>query len=169
MFVVYRVSLLFLNTILFLLTIRITPTIMTIVATIILRSIFSSSIIHPKKTAITGLTYAKVLAKVAVVFLRIQKNPSHPIVPTIIRYKRESIDEEENLDTSTVLNSIIIPMPSKNNPPTNNIIPVEINILFGKSALCEYNEPIAQLIAAINKIDIPRKLFLLLVLAEELV
>jgi hypothetical protein len=84
---------------------------MTIVATIILILIFSSSIIHPKKTAITGLTYAKVLAKVAVVFLRIQKNPSHPIVPTIIRYKRESIDEVENLDISNVLNSIIIPMP----------------------------------------------------------
>ncbi len=126
---------LFLNTILFLFTIRITPTIMTIVATIILILIFSSSIIHPKKTAIIGLTYAKVLAKVAVVFLRIQKNPSHPIVPTIIRYKRESIDEVENLDISNVLNSIIIPMPSKNNPPTNNIIPVEIKILFGKSAL----------------------------------
>ena len=135
---------------------------MTIVATIILILIFSSSIIHPKKTAITGLTYAKVLAKLAVVFLRIQKNPNHPIVPTIIRYKRESIDEVENLDTSNVLNSIIIPMPSKNNPPTNNIIPVEIKILFGKSAVWEYNEPIAQLIAAINKIDIPRKLFLLL-------
>ena len=124
----------FLNTILFLFTIRITPTIMTIVATIILILIFSSSIIHPKKTDITGL-YAKVLAMVAVVFLRIQKNPSHPIVPTIIRYKRESIDEVENLDTSNVLNSIIIPMPSKNNPPTNNIIPVEIKILFGKSAM----------------------------------
>ena len=60
-------------------------------------------------------------------------------------------------------------MPSKNNPPTNNIIPVEIKILFGKSALWEYNESIAQLIAAINKIDISRKLFLLLVLVEELV
>jgi hypothetical protein len=108
---------------------------MTIVATIILKLIFSSSIIHPKKTAITGLTYAKVLAKVAVVLLKIQKNPSHPIVPIIIRYKRESMDEVEALDTSNVSSSIIIPMPSKNNPPTNNIIPVEINILFGKSAL----------------------------------
>lgn len=57
---------------------------MTIVATIILKLIFSSSIIHPKKTAITGLTLAKVLAKVAVVFLKIQKNPNHPVVPTII-------------------------------------------------------------------------------------
>jgi hypothetical protein len=104
---------------------------MTIVATIILILIFSSSIIHPKKTAIIGLTYAKVLAKVAVVFLRIQKNPSHPIVPTIIRYKRESIDEVESLDIKFNNHS----MPSKNNPPTNNIIPVEIKILFGKSAL----------------------------------
>ena len=48
---------------------------------------------------------------------------------------RESIDEVENLDTSKVLNSIVNPIPSKNNPPTNNIIPVEIKILFGKSAL----------------------------------
>ena len=79
----------------FLFTIRITPTIMTIVATIILKLIFSSSIIHPKKTAITGLAYAKVFAKVVVVFLRIQKNPSHPIVPTIIRYKREIIEKAE--------------------------------------------------------------------------
>src|SRR5918912_2722078 len=108
---------------------------MTTVATIILILIFSSSIIHPKKTAITGLTYAKVLAKVAVVFLRIQKNPSHPIVPTIIRYKRESIDEVENLDTSNVLNSIIIPMPSKKNPPTDNIIQDGTKIFFRESAL----------------------------------
>ena len=49
---------------------------------------------------------------------------------------RESIDKLENFDTSNILNSpIIMPMPSKNNPPTNNIIPVEIDILFGKSAL----------------------------------
>ena len=49
---------------------------------------------------------------------------------------RESIDEVENFDTSNVLNSpIIILNTSKNNPPTNNIIPVEIKILFGKSAL----------------------------------
>ena len=48
---------------------------------------------------------------------------------------RESIDEVEIFDTYNVLNSIIMPMPSKNNPPTNNIIPVEIKILFGKTAL----------------------------------
>ena len=100
----------FVNTITFLFTIRITPTIMTIVATIILKLISSSSIIHPKKTAMTGLTQAKVLAKVAVVFLKIQKNPSHPVVPIIIRYMRESIDEVENFDTYNVLNSIIMPM-----------------------------------------------------------
>ena len=43
---------------------------------------------------------------------------------------RESIDEVENFDTYNVLNSIIMPMPSKNNPPTNNIIPVEIKIVL---------------------------------------
>ena len=48
---------------------------------------------------------------------------------------RESRDEVENFDISNLLNSITIPMPSKNKPPTNNIIPVEIKILFGKSAL----------------------------------
>ena len=36
----------------------------------------------------------------AVVFLKIQKNPSHPVVPIIIRYMRESIDEVENLEYS---------------------------------------------------------------------
>jgi hypothetical protein len=72
---------------------------------------------------------------VAVVFLKIQKNPSHPVVPTIIRYMRESIDEVKKFDIFNVLNSIIMPIPSKNTPPTNNIIPVEIKILLGKSAL----------------------------------
>lgn len=109
---------------------------MTIVAINILVSICSPSIIQPKKTAITGLTYAKVLAKVAVVFLRIQKNPNQPKVPITVRYIRATIDEGETFDTSNLLNSpVIIPITSKNNPPTSNIIPVEIKILFGKSAL----------------------------------
>ena len=40
-------------------------------------------------------------------------------------------------------------------PPTNNIIPVEISMLVGRSALDEYNDPTDQLIAAITNEIIP--------------
>jgi len=45
---------------------------------------------------------------VAVVFLKIQKNPSHPVVPIIIRYMRESIDEVENFDIFSTFYRILV-------------------------------------------------------------
>jgi hypothetical protein len=102
-----------------------------------------------------------VLAIVVVEFLKIQKNPSHPIDPTTIRYKSEKIDDIENSKKLSSLNSpIIILIKSNIIPPINKNIPVEIKILSGKLALLEYREPIAQIIAAISKIDIPKKLLL---------
>ena len=76
-----------------------TPVIIITVAIIICGVIASLSTAHPKITATTGLTYAKVLANDADVFLRTQKNPAHPAEPTVMRYSSEIMDGIEIADT----------------------------------------------------------------------
>lgn len=79
--------------------IKTTPVIIITVAIIICGVLASLSIAHPKITATTGLTYAKVLANDADVFLRTQKNPAHPTEPTVMRYNSEVMDGIEIEDT----------------------------------------------------------------------
>ena len=50
---------------------------------------------------------------------------------------------------------VAIPNTIKKNPPTNNIIPVEMSTSTGRSAFDEYKDPTDQLSAAITNAIIP--------------